>query len=115
MLTLISAKLATIEEPFLYKKHGFNLKKFPGYTKDQWGVKAHNRPWIDSVGEFKKDQNIIEVGGAYSTLPEYLAKKYKLHAWVGDDFGLKTRGKIWSRWGYPKAYARKNKFVKYVF
>ncbi|MEO0339959.1 MAG: DUF882 domain-containing protein, partial [Bacteroidota bacterium] len=26
---------------------GFELDAFPGYTNDQWGIKAHNRPWIE--------------------------------------------------------------------
>ncbi len=115
MLTLISAKLATVEELFIFKQSGFKLKEFPGYTDDQWGIKAHNRPWIEKVGDFKSGQNIIEVDGAYSTLPEYLARKYQLNAWIGDDFGMKSGDKLWSRWGDPAEYAEKNKEVKYVF
>jgi len=115
MLTLTSSRFATVEELFRFKEHAFKLKKFPGYIKDQWGIKAHNRPWVERAGDFKKNQLIIEVGGGYSTLPEYLSKKYKLKAWVGDDFGIKTGDKIWSRWGNPKNYARKNRLVKYVF
>lgn len=115
MLTLISAKLATVEELFKYKSENFKLNMFPGYSFDQWGIKAHNRPWIDDVGKFKKGQKIIEVGGAYSTLPEYLAKKYKLEAWVGDDFGLKNNENTWSRWGNPKNNINANQNTKYIF
>lgn len=115
MLTLISARFATVEELFCYKKSKFRLKQFPGYTNDQWGIKAHNRPWVDSVGQFDKDQNIIEVGGAYSTLPEYLANKYKLNSWIGDDFGKKAGEKIWMRWGSPQALKEKNIKTNYIF
>ncbi|MBT4551836.1 class I SAM-dependent methyltransferase [bacterium] len=115
MLTLVSAKFATVEELFKYKNQGFKLKKFPGYTYDQWGIKAHNRPWIEDVGRFKQGQKIIEVGGAYSTLPNYLAKKYKLEAWIGDDFGITEGNEIWKRWGDPKENAKKNPFTKYAY
>lgn len=115
MLTVTSAKFALVEELFKYKEENFKLKLFPGYTLDQWGIKAHNRPWIDAVGNFRPKEKIIEVGGAYSTLPEYLMDKYQLEAWVGDDFGIKTREKLWSRWGNPKEHARKHTSVKYVF
>lgn len=115
MLTLISAKFATVEELFRYKKNHFKLKRFPGYTYDQWGIKAHNRPWIEEVGEFSKNQRVIEVGGAYSTLPEFLANKYSLNAWIGDDFGVESGEKIWSRWGNPKLYSKSNPHTKYIY
>ena len=115
MLTLTSYKFATVEELYFFKQQPLILKKFPGYSNDDWGIKAHNRPWIEKVGKFKGNQEIIEVGGAYSTLPEYLARKYKLKAWVGDDFGESSGENIWSRWGNPRNYAKKNKLVKYVF
>lgn len=115
MLTLVSAEFAKVEELFKYKSQGFELKAFPGYTDDQWGIKAHNRPWIDDVGKFRKGQRIIEVGGAYSTLPEYLAEKYKLEAWIGDDFGIKDKEKVWSRWGDPRENIKKNPNTRYVF
>lgn len=87
MLYLTSAKLARVDELFQYKFSGFKLDDLQGYTDDQWGIKAHNRPWIEDVGKFASGQKIIEVGGAYSLLTEYLANKYKLEPWVGDDFG----------------------------
>ena len=118
MLILKTASLATVEELFRYKHQGFVLESFPGYSDDQWGIKAHNRPWIEELGEFEKGQRIIEVGGAYSLLPEYLARKYELEAWVGDDFGMTSQTKdrkLWSRWGDPEAHAREHSDVKYVF
>lgn len=74
--TLTSAKFATIQELFEYKQRRQPLKPFPGYTDDQWGIKAHNRPWIEAMGQFKPGERIAEVGGAYSLLPEYLAERY---------------------------------------
>jgi len=49
MLVLTSCTLATVEQLFRYKKKGLQLEEFPGSTRDQWGIKAHNRPWIENV------------------------------------------------------------------
>ena len=107
--------LATTEQLFQYKMEGFRLDLFPGYTPDQWGIKAHNRPWIEAVGDFTAGQKIIEVGGAYSRLPEYLAKKYDVEAWIGDDFGASMNDPLWSRWGDPDTLVKKFPSIKYVF
>ena len=115
MLVLTDAKLATFEELFQFKESGFELPPFPGYTNDQWGIKAHNRPWIANVGQFSKGQKIAEVGGAYSTLPKYLSQKHELEAWIIDDFGKSTGEEAWSRWGDPAEVAAKNLDVHYEF
>ena len=85
--TLTRAEFATVQQLFAYKERGLPLKPFPGYSDDQWGIKAHNRPWIDVTGAFQRGERIVEVGGAYSLLPEYLAEKYGTESWIIDDFG----------------------------
>ena len=115
MLVLTHASLATVDQLFRYKSQGFRLEDFAGYTLDQWGIKAHNRPWIAENGKFAKGQRIIEVGGAYSLLPKYLSDKYELEAWIGDDFGISTGVSLWSRWGDPRELPNKYPSIKYVF
>ena len=115
MLTLTHVSLATFEQLFHYKSLGFKLDSFPGYTSDQWGIKAHNRPWIEEAGKFEKGMKILEVGGAYSLLPKYLSEKYKLEAWIGDDFGSLENKSLWSRWGDPHELPLKFPTVKYIF
>lgn len=115
MLILSHVSLATVFDLFRYKEKRFKLEKFPGYTDNQWGIKAHNRPWVEEVGQFAKGQKIIEVGGAYSLLPKYLAEKYDLEAWIGDDFGEMESDNLWSRWGNPHDLPQKNPQIKYVF
>jgi len=107
--------LATTEQLFQYKSNGFKLDEFPGYTPDQWGIKAHNRPWIEATGAFSSGQKVIEVGGAYSLLPKYLCDKYGVEAWIGDDFGAGTGDEMWSRWGDPGTLPDKYPSVNYVF
>lgn len=115
MLALTLAQLATTEQLFEYKSSGFDLEPFPGYSSDQWGIKAHNRPWIAAQGDFAPGQTIMEVGGAYSTLPHYLAAIHGLEAWVGDDFGMQSGDAMWSRWGDPHEVARRHPQITYVF
>ena len=116
VLILTYATLATVDELFRYKSQGFKLEPFPGYTPDQWGIKAHNRPWIEEAGNFSKGQRIIEVGGAYSLLVKYLSEKYDLEAWIGDDFGTAAgEFDVWNRWGNPYDLPAKHPSVKYVF
>jgi len=77
MLVLTHASLAKVNELFRYKRQACQLDPFPGYTHDQWVIKAQNRPWVKEVGKFAKGQKIMEVGGAYSLFPKYLAAKMR--------------------------------------
>jgi hypothetical protein len=115
-LTLVHASLATVDQLFRYKASGFRLPEFPGYSDDQWGIKAHNRPWIDEVGRWERGQRVLEIGGAYSRLPEYLGSKYGVEPWIADDFGIGTDEEaMWSRWGDPRELPSKHPEVHYVF
>lgn len=114
-MVLSHAALAKVEELFEYKQQDFKLEPFPGYSDDQWGIKAHNRPWIESVGKFAAGQRILEVGGAYSLLPKYLSDKYGLEAWIADDFGKSSDEKCWSRWGRPERLQTEYPGVKYTY
>ena len=116
MLALTQFRFATVAELFRYKHEGFELRPFPGYTPDQWGIKAHNRPWIEEAGAISAGQKIIEVGGGYSSLPAYLARKYGTETWVGDDFGESSgQSESWTRWGDPRDLPNVWPDVKYVF
>ena len=118
---LIKGKVSILEfgktsELFSYKEQGFKLPPFPGYDPDQWGIKAHNRPWVVSRMKFDKNIKIMEVGGAYSTLPKMLSDIYGVEAWIGDDFGESVNDtSLWTRWGNPRDLPIKNKPVNYIF
>jgi SAM-dependent methyltransferase len=104
-----------VSELFRYKAAGFELPPFPGYTADQWGIKAHNRPWIEEAGRFEAGQRILEVGGAYSRLPEYLGTRYGVEPWIADDFGMSSEEPMWARWGDPKTLPATYPTTRYVF
>lgn len=115
MPRLTHASFATYEQLFRYKTQPLQLEPFPGYSDDQWGIKAHNRPWIVEAGQWQAGQRVMEVGGAYSTLPLYLHKTFGCEAWIADDFGAAEGNALWSRWGEPKDLPGKFPDVTYVF
>ncbi|MBA3540231.1 MAG: methyltransferase domain-containing protein [Deltaproteobacteria bacterium] len=112
--TITRARFATVDELFRFKESGFTLDPFPGYSDDQWGIKAHNRPWIESAGKFQRGERIVEVGGAYSLLPQRLAEKFGTESWIADDFGAYTSEAVWQRWGDPDAWIAAHPGVQYV-
>jgi SAM-dependent methyltransferase len=115
-LRMVHASLATVEELFRAKASGFALPPFPGYSDDQWGIKAHNRPWVEEVGKWQHGQRVLEVGGAYSRFPEHLGKKFGVEPWIADDFGIGSDEEaMWSRWGDPRELPAKHSTVRYVF
>ncbi|MEO6578213.1 MAG: class I SAM-dependent methyltransferase, partial [Candidatus Limnocylindria bacterium] len=114
-LTCTYAALATVAELFAYKAEGFELPPFPGYSSDQWGIKAHNRPWVAAHGRWGPEQKVIEVGGAYSRLPEWLGGKFGLEPWIGDDFGMTNSEAQWARWGDPRELPELHPTVSYQF
>lgn len=112
---LTAASFATVDQLFRYKEAGFTLPPFPGYTDDAWGIKAHNRPWIAEAGRFRSGERILEVGGAYSTLPAYLAATHGTESWIGDDFGAySNETELWQRWGNPDEWISSHPSVRYV-
>lgn len=115
MLILTQASLATVNELFRYKANNFSLRPFPGYSDDQWGIKAHNRPWVAETVNLTQGMKVIEVGGAYSTLPRFLAEQYSVEAWVGDDFGIEDDETLWSRWGDPRRLPELHPQVTYIY
>lgn len=112
---LTHAQFATVEQLFDYKEQKFSLPPFPGYSDDQWGIKAHNRPWIEATGAFKKGERIAEVGGAYSLLPEYLSDRYGTESTIIDDFGgYSNETDMWQRWGNPDEWIAAHPKVNYI-
>jgi hypothetical protein len=58
---------------------------------------------------------VVEVGGAYSRLPEFLGQKYGVEPWIADDFGLGSNEPMWSRWGDPLELPKRFPTVRYIF
>ncbi len=81
-----------------------------------WGIKGHNRPFILKNCAFKSGMRVVEVGGAYSDLPQHIAENFGCEVHVIDDFGVESgEAEMWSRWGEREALQQKNPKVKYIF
>ena len=86
-----------------------------GLPFTEGGIKGHNRPWIIAHGDFKEGEKVVEVGGAYSGLPQYLSDKFGVESWIVDDFGVESKEDLWSRWGDREEVKEKYPSVNYVF
>jgi SAM-dependent methyltransferase len=81
-----------------------------------WGIKGHNRPFILEACQFKPDMKVVEIGGAYSDLPQYIATQFGCEVHVIDDFGVESgEAEMWSRWGEREALLQRNPDVRYIF
>lgn len=107
MLKVEQLRWATVEELMQ-----FHDEKVPFAD---WGIKGHNRPFILKNCKFEKGMKVVEVGGAYSDLPQYIAQTYGCEVHVIDDFGVESGEPLWSRWGGRDELMQKNPDVKYIF
>lgn len=115
-LVCTHATLATVEDLMRYKAEGIDIPDFADTSDDQWGIKTHNRPWVVEHGRWSDGQKIIELGGAYSRLSEWIADRYRdVEPWLGDDFGAADGRDLWSRWGNPQDLPAKAPTVTYQF
>jgi hypothetical protein len=90
----------------------FHDKKVPFAD---WGIKGHNRPFILENCKFQEGMKVVEIGGAYSDLPQHIAQTYGCEVHVIDDFGVESAEPLWNRWGSREELMQKNPDVKYIF
>ncbi|MCS7019517.1 MAG: class I SAM-dependent methyltransferase [Cytophagales bacterium] len=59
---------------------------------------------------------VVEIGGAYSDLPQYIATQFGCEVHVIDDFGVESgEAEMWSRWGKREELLERNPNVRYIF
>ncbi|SFE77462.1 class I SAM-dependent methyltransferase [Thermoflexibacter ruber] len=107
MFKVEQLRWATVEELMR-----FHDEKIPF---SDWGIKGHNRPFILKNCHFQQGMKVVEVGGAYSDLPQYIAQNYDCEVHVIDDFGVESGEPLWNRWGSREELMQKNPNVKYIF
>lgn len=108
MLHLKELRWATVSE--LMEMHR------KGVPFADWGIKGHNRPFILEYCRFRPEMRVVEVGGAYSDLPQYIAATFGCEVHVIDDFGVESgEAELWSRWGKRESLRGRNPDVRYIF
>ncbi|WP_250631530.1 class I SAM-dependent methyltransferase [Rhodoflexus caldus] len=81
-----------------------------------WGIKGHNRPFILENCQLKPGMKVVEIGGAYSDLPQHIATQFGCEVHVIDDFGVESgEAEMWSRWGERETLLQRNPDVRYIF
>jgi SAM-dependent methyltransferase len=77
-------------------------------------VKGFDYGWILSARNWQKDDTVLDVGGAYSFLPNYLSTEYGCETWVVDDFGISANDKFWARNHSPHEHIKNHPETRYV-
>jgi len=79
-----------------------------------FGLKGFDYGWLLSSREWKKDEKILDVGGAYSPLPMFIQKTWGCETWEVDDFGTGSNDEFWTRQRSPEDHIKANPQIKFV-
>jgi SAM-dependent methyltransferase len=79
-----------------------------------FNIKGFDYSWLINCRSWKNTEKILDVGGAYSTLPLFIQKTYGCETWVVDDFGLDVNDPFWARNKSPQEHIQAHPEVKYV-
>jgi len=78
-----------------------------------FGLKGFDNPWLMEAHSWQRGQKVLDIGAAYSPLPNYLQTTYGIEMWVADDFGAEGDA-FWKRGASPQEHAAQFPNVKYV-
>lgn len=73
-----------------------------------FGLKDFDYGWLLASHDWKSDEKVLDVGGAYSQLPLYIQQYHGCETWVVDDFGINVNEQFWSRNKSPQEYIEKH-------
>jgi SAM-dependent methyltransferase len=79
-----------------------------------FGLKGFDNPWLVEAHAWQRGERVLDIGAAYSPLPNYLQTTYGVEMWVADDFGAQGDA-FWKRGASPQEHAEQFPNVKYVF
>jgi SAM-dependent methyltransferase len=106
MYEILEISLADTKHMYAYKLKnvfgaGFNIKGF-------------DYPWLILSHAWKKGENVLDVGGAYSSLPDWINKTYGCNVWVVDDFGIDSNELFWKRGRSPQEHISAHPELKFI-
>ena len=78
------------------------------------GIKGFDYGWVVGCREWKPNEKILDVGGAYSRLPLFLQKTYGCETWIADDFAAGSGEQFWARNRSPQEYIESHPEIHYV-
>lgn len=103
---VLEASLADLD-----RLYGYHTK---GVYGAGFGIKGFDNPWLLTSYEWSKEVKVLDVGGAYSPMPNYLQKTHGCEVWVADDFGSSVGDEFWRRNNSPQEHIKAHPEVKYV-
>lgn len=77
-------------------------------------IKGFDYGWILSARNWQKDDKVLDVGAAYSNLPNYISTEYGCETWVADDFGIGANDEFWTRNLSPHEHINKHPETRYI-
>ena len=106
MVEIKELSLADTRRFYHYKA---NLDYKIAYT-----VKGFDYGWILSSRNWQKGETVLDVGAAYSPLPNYISTEYGCETWVADDFGISEDDDFWVRDKTPTEHINNHPETRYV-
>lgn len=106
MYEILEISLADTKRMYAYKLNntfgaGLNIKGF-------------DYSWLISSRTWRKGENVMDVGGAYSSLPIWISKTYGCNVWVVDDFGIDSNELFWKRGRSPQEHIAAHPQIKFI-
>lgn len=106
MYEILEVSLANLGRLFAYKQQDL--------FKADFSLKGFDNPWIVSSRPWKAAEKVLDVGGAYSTLPMHLHDTFGCEMWVADDYGMDSNDPYWLRNASPQEHIAKNPAIRFV-
>ena len=96
-----------------------DTRKLFNYKKDlpievPLNIKGFDYAWVLNSRTWRENEKVLDVGGAYSTFPNYLTNTFGCETWVADDFGIDAEEDYWTREKSPHEHMKKHPETKYV-
>jgi len=77
-------------------------------------VKGFDYGWILSARNWQKGDTVLDVGGAYSSFPNFLSTEFGCETWVADDFGMSANDEFWTRNLSPHEHIKSHPETRYI-
>lgn len=80
----------------------------------KYSVKGIEYPWILTSPEWNESRKALDVGCGYSTMPDYIQKKFGCEVWAVDDFGKSVGEQQWERERDVETHVKKYDNIQFV-
>jgi len=79
-----------------------------------FNLKGFDYPWLLQARSWRPGERILDVGAAYSDLPQHMHDACGCETWVADDFGTQSNDPYWLRNRSPQEHIAAHPNIHYV-